>query len=238
MRIHLFTKRRPVIILAVAIPVIFWSLSEILPIMASGLNRKGYQSAKKNPSEASSTLIIRNKDSIDRKFIKDIKFPLSRKSDLRFDHERFDLRIIGLLEVEKSGFFWIGTESDDGSWIWIDGKKILDNGGLHPRVLKMNFVPLEKGLHSIELKFENQMGDAYLDPFWILPTGARQPLPFFPHPFGGIVSYLLWSAHIAFKIAQYWFFLMVPLLLFKVLFPTEPNNGDISKFRERGKPGC
>jgi len=105
MKIHLSEKKRPWIILAIVIPVIFWSLSEILPIMASGLNRKGYQSVKKNPSEASSILIIRNKGSIDRKSIKDIKFPLSRKSDPRFDYERFQLQMKGSLIVEKSGFY-------------------------------------------------------------------------------------------------------------------------------------
>jgi hypothetical protein len=221
MKGHLFGKKRTWIILGVAVPVILWSLSEILPIMASGFNRKGYQSVKKNPSEASGILIIRNKDSIVQKSIKDIKLPLSRKSDPRFDHERFQLQIKGLLMVEQSGPYWIGTESDDGSWIWIDGKKVLDNGGLHPRHKNMEFIHLQKGLHLIELKFENLMGEAYLDTFWIPPKGSRQPLPFYPHPFGRTASALFGTAFLFSKIAQYWIFFLLPLLLYPLLFPSK-----------------
>lgn len=213
-------------------PVIFWSLSKVLPLMASGLNQKGYQSVKKNPSAVSSFLIIRNKGSVDRQSVKDIKFPLSRKSDLRFDHERFDLRILGLLEVEKPGFYWIGTESDDGSWIWIDRKKILDNGGLHSREEKKNLIHLNKGLHSIELKFENRMGEAYLDVFWIPPNETRRPLPLLPNPWGRVASGLFWSSFLFLKIAQYWVFFLIPPLLFKVLFPSKPNNDDIQKSQD------
>lgn len=220
MKIHLPERKRPWIILALAIPVIFWSISEILPLMASVLNRKGYQRIKKNPSEASSILIIRNKDSIERKSIQDIKFPLSRKSDLRFDHDRFDLTLVGLLEVEKPGFYCIGTDSDDGSWIWIDGKKILDNGGLHSRQEIKDYVSLTKGFHLIELKFENLMGDAYWDVFWIPPNGRREPIPFKLHPLGRMIPGFYWASHIFYKMAQYWIFFMVPLLLYQILFPS------------------
>jgi hypothetical protein len=221
MKMHLPGKKSVWFILGVTVPVIFWSLSEILPIMASGLNRKGYQSVKKNPSEASSLLIIRNKDSIERKSVKDIIFPLSRKSDPRFDHDRFELRIFGLLDLEKPGFYGIGTESDDGSWIWIDGKMIVDNGGLHSRQERMELIHLQKGLHLIELKFENLMGGAYLDTFWIPPNGTRQPLSFYPHPFGRIASALFQTAYLFFKIAQYWTFFLIPFLLYRILFPSK-----------------
>jgi hypothetical protein len=221
MKNHLWGKKRAWIILGVAVLVILWSLSEILPIMASVLNRKGYQGVKNNPSEASGILIIRNKDSIVRKSIKDIKLPLSRKSDPRFDHERFQLQIKGSLIVEKSGPYWIGTESDDGSWIWIDGKKILDNGGLHPRHKNMEFIHLQKGFHLIELKFENLMGEAYLDAFWIPPNGSRQPLSFYPHPFDRVASALFRTAYFFSKIAQYWIFFLLPMLLYPLLFPSK-----------------
>ena len=219
MKFHLPEKKNPWIISAIAFPVLLWSLSEIMNITAIGLNRKSYQSIKKHPSEASIILSIKNKGSVNRKYLKEIKFPLSRKSDLRFDHERFDLRIFGLLEVEKPGLYWIGTESDDGSWIWIDGKKILDNGGFHAREEKKNFIQLEKGLHSITVKFENILGEAYLDVFWIPPNETRCPLPLIPNPYGRIISGLYRSAHLSFKIAQYWIFLLIPILLYGVLFP-------------------
>lgn len=237
MRIHFLKKRNPWIIWAIAIPAAFWFLSETLPLLASGLNQKGYQRVKKNPLEASGILTLRTRDSVHRKSVKNIILPLTRKSDPRFDHDRFDLRIIGLLEVEKPGFYGIGTESDDGSWIWIDGEKILDNGGLHPRQKKKDLIHVQKGLHLIELKFENLMGEAYLDAFWVPPDEPPRPIPLLPHPWGRVASNLYGSAPLFFKMAQYWVFFLIPLLLYKILFPTGPVGGETPTSPKRGKPG-
>lgn len=216
------TKKKWVFIF-IAIPVVFWSLSIAAPLMVSGLNWISYRYLSKSNLGPGGLLTVLTQGSNERKTISGIKFPLSGKSDSRFDHERFHLQIIGLMKVEKSGTFWIGSESDDGSWIWVDGKKILNNGGLHSRKEMKSFIYLKEGFHTLDIEFENLLGEAYLDLFWILPNGNRQPLPFRSHPFGRVIPCLFGASHIFHKIAQYWAFFLVPLLLYRILFPSEDN---------------
>jgi hypothetical protein len=224
MKIRMPKNKRPWVILVIAFPLICWSFSEVLPLIASSLNRKGYQAAAKTIPELSGVLTVKKQNALERKTVKDIRFPITRTSDPRFDHDRFDLTIYGLLNVERAGFYWVGTESDDGSWIWLKGVKILDNGGLHSREIKTNLIRLEKGLQIIELRYENQMGDAYLDLFWVPPDGTRSPLPLVPNPWGRVSSGLLWASFLLFKIAQYWVFFTLPLLLYPILFPVKSHN--------------
>ncbi|MEW6186937.1 MAG: hypothetical protein AB1585_14480 [Thermodesulfobacteriota bacterium] len=226
MKIRLPKKKRLWIVLAITVPVICWSISEILPLIASALNRQGYQVVRREPSGLSGILTIRKKEALERKTVKDIRFPLTRTSDPRFDHDRFTLKLYGLLDVERAGFYWVGSESDDGSWIRLKGDKILDNGGLHSRETKMNLIHMDKGLQSIELRYENQMGEAYLDLFWVTPEGTRSPLPLLPNPWGRVSAGLLWTAFLFFKIAQYWVFFTLPLLLYPILFPVNKPNSN------------
>ncbi len=209
------------ILLIIMVLIVFWSLSESLPLMIIQFNGRICRYQAKNPLGISGSLTIFEQGSVNRLMISNIRLPLSRKSNPLFDHERFQLQVTGLLKVEKAGIYWFGTESDDGSWIWIDGKKILDNGGLHSRQKKMGFAHLQKGVYFIEVKFENLMGEAYGDVFWIPPDETRRPLLLLPYPWGRVASSLFWSANLFFKIAQYWVFFMIPLLLYKILFPSE-----------------
>jgi hypothetical protein len=205
------------------VPFVFWSLSKALPLAVSGINWVAYRYLSCSDGGERGFLTVISGAVQPIKTIDNIKLPLSRKSDQRFDHEQFHLQMVGLIKVEKSGTFWMGTKSDDGSWIWLDGKKIVNNGGLHAREEMKNFVFLKEGLHTFELKFENILGDAYLDLFWILPNGSRQPLPFRSHPLGRIIPFLFGISQIFYKIAQYWFFFLVPLLFYKILFPPIGN---------------
>ena len=223
MKISLLGNKKNRAYLIIAVPIVFWLLSETFSMTISGLNWMSYRYLSHSSSTKTGLLTLLDKGSFDRKTISDISFPLSRKSDSRFDHERFQLQLTGLLRVEKPGTYWIGIDSDDGSWIWVDGEEILDNGGLHSPEEKMNFIHLKKGLHSIEIKFENLMGKAYLDVFWIPPNGLRQPIAFRPHPLGRIIPCLYWLTSLFFKISQYGAFFLVPILLYKLLFPTKQN---------------
>ena len=211
------------ILLFVAIPIVLWSLSKVVPFMVSGLSEIGYRYFAINSFEKAGILKVFHQNSNDRKTVSKILFPLSRKSDYRFDYERFQLQLFGVIEVQKPGLYWIGTDSDDGSWIWVDGKKILDNGGLHSRRELMNSIFLKEGTHSIKIKFENLRGEAYLDIFWIPPNGPRQPLPFHPHSLARIFTCFYGLSILLFKISQYWTFFLVPILLYKLLFPFKQN---------------
>jgi hypothetical protein len=219
MRLPGNNKTRILVILA--IPVFFWSFSKAVPPILSGINGIVYRQAALNTLGENGFLSVRGKGRKDYKPISNIRLPLSRRTDPRLDHDQFILRIMGVLEVKQTDLYWIGTDSDDGSWIWLNGKKIVDNGGLHGRTEGMYPVRLTKGIHFLELKLQNLTGDAYLDAFWVPPNGLRQPLPIRPHPFGRMISNGYVMSRLFFKIAEYWVFLFIPVLLFKYLFPAK-----------------
>jgi len=71
----------------------------------------------------------------------------------------FSITWEGFIFATRSGNYIFITESDDGSWIYINNKLIVDNSGVHgtQRVLKSVF--LEKGYHRIRVKyFDNYFG--------------------------------------------------------------------------------
>ncbi len=73
--------------------------------------------------------------------------------------EHFYVRWTGVLKIEKDGKYKLYTESDDGSRLWIDGKQVVDNGGLHGMEEKEGEVELKAGEHEIKIDlFENEGG--------------------------------------------------------------------------------
>jgi hypothetical protein len=62
--------------------------------------------------------------------------------------------------------------SDDGSKLWIDGKVVVDNDGLHSSETKVGFAPLAKGWHTLELRWFNATGASALDLRWSHGRGA------------------------------------------------------------------
>jgi fibro-slime domain-containing protein len=214
------------ILYLIAIPMIFWLISVSLPLLVSGLNWFCYRYFVQESSEPTGRITVFKINSKDSQPVSGLKFPLTRKSDFRFDYERFKLQMIGLLEIKIAGTYWFGSDSDDDSWIWIDGNLILDNGGLHPRREMMHFVNLTKGIHSIEVQFENRMGEAYLDLFWAPSAGLRQALQFRTHPLGRLIPFLYRISTFFFKISQYGAFILFPLFIYRLLFPQKIETQD------------
>ncbi len=46
--------------------------------------------------------------------------------------DNFAVRWSGFVRIEKDGKYEFVTESDDGSRLSIDGKVVVNNGGVHP----------------------------------------------------------------------------------------------------------
>ena len=73
--------------------------------------------------------------------------------------EQFYIRWTGVIKIAKDGKFKLYTESDDGSRVFIDGKQVVDNGGLHGMEEKEGAVELKAGDHEIKIDmFENEGG--------------------------------------------------------------------------------
>ncbi|HVR86273.1 MAG TPA: DUF6797 domain-containing protein [Planctomycetota bacterium] len=91
--------------------------------------------------------------------------------------ENFYARWTGLLRVTKAGLTNFSAESDDGSRIVIDGKVVVDNGGIHSMSEKQASVELIAGEHELRIEFTQGGGEAGIRIRWQPPGGGRQALP-------------------------------------------------------------
>jgi len=83
----------------------------------------------------------------------------------------------GLIEISRAGNYVFATESDDGSWIFIDERMVADNGGTHAVQYRSGEVTLEEGFHRIRIKYFDVGGGAVLKVFWTPPGGKEEPIP-------------------------------------------------------------
>ena len=66
--------------------------------------------------------------------------------------ETFAIIYTGNFEIRDSGEYFFVLKSDDGSRLWIDGKEVIDNDGIHQfKDLKTGKTVLSKGFHSIKV---------------------------------------------------------------------------------------
>lgn len=74
--------------------------------------------------------------------------------------EWFGIRFEGRLVVPTTGTYALRITSDDGSILWIDGQKVIDNDGVHaPRTVNADYV-LTAGNHPFRLDY--YQGPRYL----------------------------------------------------------------------------
>ena len=92
---------------------------------------------------------------------------------------RFAIRWTGKLEAPKDGEYTFSLESDDGSRLLIDGKIVVDNGGLHDMQSQWGKVNLKAGEHDIKIDyFENENdGGAGCVLSWKPPGRAWSTVP-------------------------------------------------------------
>ena len=76
-----------------------------------------------------------------------------------FPGERFAEQFFGKLEIDEAGEYSFSTNSDDGSRLFINGEKIVENWGLHGTRYVEGEARLSKGYHDIKVAmFENGGG--------------------------------------------------------------------------------
>ncbi len=83
----------------------------------------------------------------------------------------------GNLEVPADGLWTFATKSDDGSRLFVDGKLLVDNDGLHGMQEQRGEVGLRAGWHALALEWFNAGGESGLEIQWSGPGVARQPIP-------------------------------------------------------------
>lgn len=89
--------------------------------------------------------------------------------------EWFAIQYTGTFNVDKEGDYAFRLVSDDGSRLFIDGKKIIDNDGIHASQSVSGNVYLASGQHSIEVDyFQGPRTEIALQLFWTPPGGSEE----------------------------------------------------------------
>ena len=91
--------------------------------------------------------------------------------------DQFYIRWTGTIKAPKDGKYKFYTESDDGSRFFVDGKQVVDNGGLHGMEEKDGEVELKAGDHEVKLEFFENGGGAGVKLSWEYEGQAKEIVP-------------------------------------------------------------
>jgi uncharacterized protein (TIGR03663 family) len=91
--------------------------------------------------------------------------------------EAFSAEWEGYIWIAKAGRYQLTTESDDGSWVYIDEVLVVDNGGEHPLRRSSGAISLTKGTHRIKVRYFDIGGEAVLRLLWRPPGMKEGPIP-------------------------------------------------------------
>jgi hypothetical protein len=94
----------------------------------------------------------------------------------------YSVDILGTIHVNADGTYDFGLNSDDGSFLYIDGQQLINNGGFHGPTTVDGSEFLTAGDHSIEVEMFQGGGGAGVD--LTLPAGVTitTPAPAVPEP--------------------------------------------------------
>jgi len=76
----------------------------------------------------------------------------------------------GYIRIDVAGDYTFYSNSDDGSQVFLDGKLLVDNDGMHGSLEKSGTKSLGKGYHFITVTFFQTYGGLGLDVQWAAPT--------------------------------------------------------------------
>jgi len=91
----------------------------------------------------------------------------------------------------SDGTYYFRTTSDDGSWLWVDGKLVVNNYGLHGTATVQGSMNLTAGYHSVFVKFFEYTGGAYTGYAWQPPGQGWSTIPDSHPPKGNCTVYHL-----------------------------------------------
>ena len=89
----------------------------------------------------------------------------------------FSIEWQGSIYAPQDGRYRFATVSDDGSFVYIDTKLVVDNGGHHGDRLAEGFIDLSKGLHQLVIRYFQVDGGRKMELYWTPPNGAQQLVP-------------------------------------------------------------
>jgi hypothetical protein len=116
--------------------------------------------------------------------------PLLRRVDAQVDfgtaaaawpgtaiEDHFYIAWSGFLRAPRAGKYTFIMASDDGSRLYINSTKVVDNAGMHRLQERSGETTLEAGDHRIRVEFFDYSGPAACSASWMPPGGDREPIP-------------------------------------------------------------
>ncbi len=89
----------------------------------------------------------------------------------------FAARFTALLDAPADGEYEFTVESDDGAKLWLDGKLVVVNDGVHGMQAKSGTATLTAGLHELEIAYFEWDNPAGLILGWRRPGGPSEVVP-------------------------------------------------------------
>ena len=90
--------------------------------------------------------------------------------------QNYSILWTGVIFIPISGDYDFSTASDDGSELFIDDHLVIDNSGLHGVIEQSNRISLEKGFHTIRIRYMQGAGGAYFASYWTQPGKKPESL--------------------------------------------------------------
>ena len=92
-------------------------------------------------------------------------------------NEQIAFRFTGLLTLTRSNTYTFFVTADDGARLWIDGRLVVDNDGVHPPQEKSGNLDLGAGEHSIALSYFNEYAGGELSVAWQETGRPKRAIP-------------------------------------------------------------
>ena len=91
--------------------------------------------------------------------------------------EVFSTTWVGSFTALRDGDWTFATASDDGSWVYVDGRLVVDNGGPHSSRLATGSMHIERGVHAIFIKYFQSGVFFHFELLWARGAAPLEPVP-------------------------------------------------------------
>jgi PA14 domain len=89
----------------------------------------------------------------------------------------FSIQWEGYLRAPANGEFVIATNSDDGSCVYVDGHRVVDNWGMHSARIREGRVRLQAGFHQLTVLYYNAQFGGLMELLWARDGHHLMPIP-------------------------------------------------------------
>ncbi len=94
-----------------------------------------------------------------------------------FKADKFGLVLKGMIEIPATALYTFYLNSNDGSKLYIDGKLVIDNDGLHGALEKEGQIDLSEGKHSLRITYFQAGGGFHLKAYISGPDPVKVIIP-------------------------------------------------------------